>query len=144
MNGSPCTMRWRQRYITLISLFNLDPRSGWVVHTTPQTLYPLEWPCVRCTGGWVGPRASGCGWKTESLICMYLFMWCYNPVVMSTSNPLSSTQSLCFSYWYTIIINEPWTYLYFYCTIQNIINMKVFLYCFNLMHGLFWMAVCLS
>ena len=30
---------------------------GWVVNTTPRTLYPRERPGTHCIGGWVGPRA---------------------------------------------------------------------------------------
>jgi hypothetical protein len=31
---------------------------GWVVNTTPWPLYPREWPCTQCIGGWLSPRAG--------------------------------------------------------------------------------------
>jgi len=36
---------------------------GWLVNTTPRSLYPLERPGTHSIGGWVGPRTGldGCG-----------------------------------------------------------------------------------
>ena len=38
-------------------------KMGWVVSTTPWSLYPRERPGIHCTGGWVGLTAGldGCG-----------------------------------------------------------------------------------
>ena len=32
---------------------------GWVVNATPRPLYPREWSCTHCIGGWVGPVSTG-------------------------------------------------------------------------------------
>jgi hypothetical protein len=39
-------------------IVNLGARRGWVVSTTPRSLYPRERPGTHCTEGWVGPRAG--------------------------------------------------------------------------------------
>jgi hypothetical protein len=53
----PPRVQMGSRVIALLIL-DLGARSGWVVSTTPQPLYPREIPCTHCTGGWVDPRAS--------------------------------------------------------------------------------------
>jgi len=47
-------------YCSTLSLTSVVMR--WVVNATPCSIYPREWPGIRCTGGWVGPRAGldGC------------------------------------------------------------------------------------
>jgi hypothetical protein len=52
-----------RRHVICYSFFNFGGRWGWVVNSTPRTLYPWERPGTHCTGGWVGPRAGldGCG-----------------------------------------------------------------------------------
>jgi hypothetical protein len=45
------------RSIALLFL-DLGARRGWVVSTTPLSLYPREKPGTHCTEGWVGPRAG--------------------------------------------------------------------------------------
>jgi hypothetical protein len=45
------------RGIALLFL-DLGARRGWVVSTTPRSLYPRERTGTHCTGGWVSPRAG--------------------------------------------------------------------------------------
>jgi hypothetical protein len=57
----PCNRPQRaQRWSRSIALLILDlgARKGWVVSTTPQSLFPRQRPGAHCTRGWVGPRSG--------------------------------------------------------------------------------------
>jgi hypothetical protein len=45
------------RGVALLFL-DLGARRGWVVSTTPRSLYARERPGTHCTAGWVGLRAG--------------------------------------------------------------------------------------
>jgi hypothetical protein len=54
------------RGITLHSP-DLSAKRGWVVSTTPLSLYPRRRPGTHCTGGWVGHRDGLGVWETSRL-----------------------------------------------------------------------------
>jgi hypothetical protein len=71
-----------------------------VVKATPRPLYPREWPCVHCIGGWVGPRSGldGCGkslpLRFDPLTVQPLVSLCTNRTIPAHTSALYFNQNV--------------------------------------------------
>jgi hypothetical protein len=81
---------------------NLSPRYGWVINVTPRPLYPRKRTNTRCSGCWVGFRASLNGYGKRASIgiqspnrptCSELIYWLRYPSVHNFSTARNKTLS---------------------------------------------------